>query len=421
VETEGNDMDVLRRLLLGSHRGSAAERGMLRLDRTAGRSRIPVTSNLVEAWKMVLYLLWIVTLTAPVIALTLTAGCTPLPRKASETRFVAAAHDTTANDATANNATANNAAAAAVPTDAAGDFWKREQSREIKFGRGGIVSIIERAGPTDEELTWGRRVAITEFSVEFVDVQFQNPFGHPTMINVSSAKALPAEPATDSGSARTNQTPMSTADQMSPADQIQISQTLRDVFERYLRTNGLIILPQSDVTASAGYANLKPRPSVNSPWAQFLKPMTTDTGIVLRTHTVAAPGLGVATCGSAALASAEREIKSETDADIVMAVKLRVGTAFRKAALEQFSSIRWTAADQSITLTAQKTLVSESNVTDDSRIIPFGRPIEPVHQEQFIHQLEAMLPAFIKLAFPSLPRKTGPGDPFATVANPAKP
>ena len=81
----------------------------------------------------------------------------PLPRTASETGFVA-----TANDATA----------AAVPPDVAGQFWKREHSREIKFGRGGIVSIIERAGPPDEELTVGRRVAITEFSVEFVDVQF---------------------------------------------------------------------------------------------------------------------------------------------------------------------------------------------------------------------------------------------------------
>ena len=188
-----------------------------------------------------------------------------------------------------------------------------------------------------------------------------------------------------------------------------------------MRENGLIIVPQTDVTASAGYANLKPRPSVSSSWAQFLKPVTTDTGVVLRTHTVAAPGLGVATCGTAALASAESEIKRETDADVVMAVKLRVGTYHQKAALEQNSSIRWTAADRSITLTAQKSLVSESNVTDASRFIPFAGRIEPVHQEQFVRQLEAMLPAFIGLAFPSLPGKMGHDDPFARVANTASP
>jgi hypothetical protein len=400
LETEGNDMDVLRRLLLGSHRWDVAQRELLRLDRAAQRSRIPVTSKTMEAREMVLYILWIVTLTAPLIALTLTAGCTPLPRPASETGFVA-----TANDATA----------AAVPPGVAAGFWTSEHSREIQFGRGGIVSFIERAGPPDEDLTVGRRVAITEFSVEFVDVQFQNPFGHPTTINSSSAPTLPVQPGTDPSSARTTQTPMSTA------DQIQISQALRDVFERHLRENGLLIVPQTDVTASAGYANLKPRPTVSSSWAQFLKPVTTDTGVVLRTHTVAAPGLGVATCGSAALASAESEIKRETGADVVMAVKLRVGTYHQKASLEQNSSIRWTAADRSITLTAQKALVSESNVTDASRFVPFAGRSEPVHQEQFVRQLEAMLPAFIGLAFPSLPGKMGHNDPFARVAKTASP
>ncbi len=349
---------------------------------------------------MVLYLLWILTLTAPLIALTLTAGCTPLPRTASETGFVA-----TANDATA----------AAVPPDVAGEFWKREHSREIRFGLGGIVSIIERAGPPDEELTVGRRVAITEFNVELVDVQLQNPFGHPTTISPSSAPTPPVEPGTDSSSGRTTQTPMSTV------DQIQIAQALRDIFEQHLRQNGLIIVPQADVTTSAGYANLKPLPSVSSTWTQSLIPVITDTGVVLRTHTVAAPGLGVATCGSTALASAESEVKRETGADVVMAVKLRVGTYHQKAALEQNSSIRWTAADRSITLTAQKALVSESNVTDASHFIPFAGQIEPVKQEQFVRQLEAMLPAFIGMAFPSLPGKLAHHDPFARVANTASP
>ena len=187
-------MDVLLRLVLGSRRADIAQRELLRLDRTARRSQNPVTPRTMEAAEMVLYLLWIVILTAPLIALTLTAGCAPLPRTASETRFVA-----TANDATA----------AAVPPEVAGEFWKREHSREIKFGRGGIVSIIESVGPLDEELTVGRRVAITEFSVEFVDVQFENPFGHPTMIKSSSAATRLVQPGTDLSGARSQPTPMS--------------------------------------------------------------------------------------------------------------------------------------------------------------------------------------------------------------------
>ena len=42
---------------------------------------------------MVLSLLWIVTLTAPLIALMLSAGCTALPKPVSETRFVTTASE----------------------------------------------------------------------------------------------------------------------------------------------------------------------------------------------------------------------------------------------------------------------------------------------------------------------------------------
>jgi hypothetical protein len=136
-------MDATLRMLLGSQGWDVAQREYPRLDRAVDRSSIPVTRRTMEARKMVLYLLWLLTLSAPLIALALTAGCTPLQRTVSETRFVA-----TASDATD----------AAAPGEAAGQSWKREHSREIKFWRGGIVSIIEREGPLDEELTSGRRL-----------------------------------------------------------------------------------------------------------------------------------------------------------------------------------------------------------------------------------------------------------------------
>ena len=389
-------MDVLLRMLLGSRRWDVAQSELPRRDRAIDRSRIPVTPRTMEAREMVLSLLWVVTLTAPLIALMLSAGCTALPRPVSEVSFVT---------------TAPNATAALVPPEAAGQYWKRDQSREIKLGRTGIVSIIERAGPPDEELTKGRRVAITEFSVEFVDVQFRNPFGHPTTIKSSSAPmstpTMPDQPGMELFGVGTKTTPMSMA------DQINASQALHDIFERHLRENGLIIVPQNAVTACAGYAKLKPRPSVSSSWALFLRPESTDTGVVLRTHTVAAPGLGVATCGAAALASAEAEIKRETNADVVMAVKLRVGTYHQKAALEQNSIIRWTVAKGPILLTAQKALVSDADVTDASRFVPVAGRIEQDHQDKFIRQLEEMLPAFIGLAFPSLQGRVGRDDPFA--------
>jgi hypothetical protein len=208
---------------------------------------------------------------------------------------------------------------------------------------------------------------------------------------------------------------------MSKVAQIKTTQALRDVFERYLRDAGLIIVPQEVITTSAGYAKLKPRRSVSSSWAIFLNPVPTDTGVVLRTHTVAAPGLGVATCSAAAMASAEAEIKRETGADVVLSVKLRVGTYYEKAALEQNSIIRWTAANGPVILTAQKSLASDVDVTDASRFIPVGRPIESVHPDQFVRQLEEMLPAFVGLAFPSLQSRVGHDDAFARLTATAAP
>ena len=257
----------------------------------------------------------------------------------------------------------------------------------------------------------GRRVAITEFNVEFVDLQFQNPFGHPTMIDSPSAPTRSADAA---GPARREPSGVDQGGKsaMSTGNQINLSQALQNVFEQYLRDNGLIIVPQKAVTACAGYTKLKPRPSMSSSWSLFLKPVTTETGVVLRTHTVAALGLGVATCGASALASAEAEIMRETDADVVMAVKLRVGTYHGKAALEPNSVIRWTAAANPIVLTAQKALVSDADVTDASRVLPFAGRIEPVDHDQFVRRLEEMLPVFIGLAFPSLQGRRGPCRPL---------
>ena len=170
---------------------------------------------------MVLSLLWVVTLTAPLVALLLSTGCAgPVPGAVSEVSFIATAPKATE----------------LVPRDTAGQYWKRGQSREIKLGPAGIVSIIERAGPPDEELTRGRRIAITEFSVEFVDVQIPNPFVHPTLIKDSPARRC--GPAGHRAGRRWRRlTATSGADPINTA-------RLHEVFERILRESGLVIVPR---------------------------------------------------------------------------------------------------------------------------------------------------------------------------------
>ena len=85
LETEGDDMDVLFRMLPGSRSWDVAQNELPRSD----RSRIPVTPRTVEAREMVLSLLWSCNSSAPLIALMLSAGCTVLPGPVSEAGFVA--------------------------------------------------------------------------------------------------------------------------------------------------------------------------------------------------------------------------------------------------------------------------------------------------------------------------------------------
>ena len=60
-------------------------------------------------------------------------------------------------------------------------------------------------------------------------------------------------------------------------------------------------------------------------------------------------------------------------------------------------------------------------MTDASRFMPVTGRIEPVHHDQFVSQLEEMLPVFIGLAFPSLPGRGGHDDPFARATATASP
>ena len=132
---EGDDMDEWLRMLRGFRRWDIVKGELPRPDRAVQLSSIPVGPTITEAREMVLSLMDRDPYAA-LVALMLSAGCAGLPRPVSETSLVT---------------TAPNATATGVPPDVAGQYWKRDQSREIKFGPAGIVSIIERAGPPDQE------------------------------------------------------------------------------------------------------------------------------------------------------------------------------------------------------------------------------------------------------------------------------
>jgi hypothetical protein len=287
----------------------------------------------------------VVSLMASLFVTILSAGCSAMPKAASELGSTSSSTDSAANR---------------DPVALSDQYWKRSRPHEIGFTPGRIIFVEEKDGQPDVELTAGRRIAITEFAVEFVNVQFQKPFGRQPMfkapiIPVPSLMLLVHLGFELSGIAR-RQTPMPEDDQQAT------SEALYAAFEQYLRERGMVVIPRKAVAASPSYAKLKSRPSVNSSPALFLNPVLSDTGIAMRTEMVSAPGLGITTCGAADLADAEARISGETGADVVMAVRLRVGTYRKKAALEQNSVIRLKAATGQTTFTARHSLLSDGEV-----------------------------------------------------------
>ena len=57
--------------------------------------------------------------------------------------------------------------------------------------------------------------------------------------------------------------------------------------------------------------------------------------------------------------------------------------------------------------------MSDADVTDASHFIPVAGRIEPVHQDQFVRQLEEMLPVVYRAGVSIVAGRVGHDDPFA--------
>jgi hypothetical protein len=226
-----------------------------------------------------------------------------------------------------------------------GGYWQQSGDR-------GLASVLGK----------GRRVVITEFEVELVDLQFQPPLPRqlifkppPVAIGGVGLALIPGVALELIGPGRRNT--------RLPEDRHRaLAAKLHSVFLDDLRRRGLEVVPNDVLFASTSYAGLPKRRGASSTPFMVLNPFGSDTGQVMHTRTVAAPGLGVVapTFGRAA---AESRILEETGADAALAVRLRVGLYFGKAALEHRNAIRVTTAAGKTTLRARHSILSDADGT----------------------------------------------------------
>jgi hypothetical protein len=238
----------------------------------------------------------------------------------------------------------------------------------------------------------GRRVVVTEFDVEFVDLQFQPPIPRQPRF-----RPLPISPNLVHVAIRLiglgrRYTPMPEEEERALASQLYTA------FLQDLRRRELEPVSPEELLASPAYIEARKQALVRSSPLMVLNPVGNDTGTVMHTRTVAAPGLGVLQGTRRTREATEARILQETRADAALAVPLRVGTFQRKPAIERRSVIRMATREESTTLRASYSVVSELTATDPTYFRPIIGRIEPLDFETFSHELAAMLPRFVASA-----------------------
>jgi hypothetical protein len=245
----------------------------------------------------------------------------------------------------------------------------------------------------------GRRVVITAFAVELVDLQFQprlprQPILKPMPLYAGGLwfTAIPGVALEVIGVGR-RCTPFAESDQQ------LLTTQLYEAFEADLRARGLEVVQREVVIASPGNQSRPQQPVSKSSLLMILSPLGSDTGAVLHSRTMSEPGLGR---GSSRWShrpnQADLQILAETGADVALDIRLRVGTYRTKAALEHRSIIRMTTPDDMITLKAKHSILSDADVTTESRFIPIKGRVVPVDPGLFAQELKSILPKFISLA-----------------------
>ena len=159
----------------------------------------------------------------------------------------------------------------------------------------------KQSGDIDPQvaLARGRRVVVTEFDVEFVSYQFQACKQHQLIL---VPKVHPLE-LIGIGRRYT---------ELAAEQQRALAADLYNAFLQDLHSRGLELVPRDVLQASPAYVASCGEPVVGSSLLMMFNPLGSDTGTVMHTQTVAAPGLCVPKGSPHARAAAEARIVQET-------------------------------------------------------------------------------------------------------------
>jgi|GEM_PF-2470621 len=254
----------------------------------------------------------------------------------------------------------------------AGEFWERRGLGPI--GAGG-----------------GRRVAIIEFSVEYVTEKLEFP-GKSQPKVFGTQYGMTGFAATSVGIGRTQAVFDGELKRKLPG-------ALYGQFEGELKRAGYDVTAMEKVAGARAYSSFKTRKAGPSGLARWLDIGGNDTGNPKKIESYPAEGLQVIKGeGSKEFNAAAADIMNELQADVVLAAKVRLGLFAGRASVEQGSRIWAVTATESGQLWARRSLLSEEPVAQKGKWRLFRGRVYEIDGDRYRAAMEKLFPAYVSLA-----------------------
>jgi len=237
-----------------------------------------------------------------------------------------------------------------------------------------------------------RRVAILDFSVEFITGKVEMP--GQTQPTFSPPAIAPAHVGVEySGLFRK---------QYEFDEQLYREATdgIYRIFIDALAERGFEVLPNDLVRESSAYKRLAVQDREAGSLLQEMNIIGSDTGRIKQMVTIPASGLRIVVRAAAGdIEEVELAMLDELDVDLSLRAHIRVGVYQDRASIDRGSVIWLLTRDAVGNLTADKSLLSDDVVATPGEFIPLQGRLFNIDSEGFLAAMRKMFPPYIAMAF----------------------
>lgn len=235
-----------------------------------------------------------------------------------------------------------------------------------------------------------KRIAITDFSVEFVTVRMESP--------LESQSAFTPPPITPGQHGAVVSGLRRKQISFEPSLCKEVTDEMYDLFVGSLKSRGLEALPREEVTASEAYKRFSTLGTRDSSLTQRINLVGSDTGRTKRVKVYPASGLRIINgARNEDIEDVEADLLLELNADVSLRVHVRVGVFHGHASLERGSTVWVQSRDVIGNLTSDRSLLSEDVVVDEEKFKQLKGQPYIVLGERYHAAIKKLFPSFVAM------------------------